>query len=85
MKAVTGRCFAIIWLLVSTLAVAKAFTYFIEYNIDKRNRNTEKWILEKKLTLYDLLSANLDNDGSIRYATLSYSTVPNHAIRVISS
>ncbi|XP_027938614.1 two-pore potassium channel 3-like [Vigna unguiculata] len=66
MKTVGGRCFAIIWLLVSTLAVAKAFTYFTEYNIEERNRNMEKWILHKKLRLSDLLSADLDNDGSIR-------------------
>ncbi|XWS30108.1 hypothetical protein CRYUN_Cryun24cG0089800 [Craigia yunnanensis] len=64
---VTGRCFAILWLLVSTLAVARAFLYLTELRIDKRNRKIAKWVLQKKLTLGDLVAADLDNDGSIRY------------------
>lgn len=63
----TGRCFAIIWLLVSTLAVARAFLYLTELRIEKRNRRIAKWVLQKKLTLGDLVAADLDNDGSIRY------------------
>ncbi|XP_020535574.1 two-pore potassium channel 3 isoform X2 [Jatropha curcas] len=62
---VTGRCFAIIWLLISTLAVARAFLYLAELRIDKRNRRIAKWILQKKITLGDLVAADLDNDGSI--------------------
>ncbi|GKV24885.1 hypothetical protein SLEP1_g34428 [Rubroshorea leprosula] len=64
-KTVTGRCFAIIWLLVSTLAVARAFLYLAELRIDKRNRRIAKWVLQKKMTLGDLVAADLDNDGSI--------------------
>ena len=64
---VTGRCFAILWLLVSTLAVARAFLYLTELRIDKRNRKIAKWVLQKKMTLGDLVAADLDNDGSIRY------------------
>ncbi|XP_042494754.1 two-pore potassium channel 3-like [Macadamia integrifolia] len=64
---VKGRCFAIIWLLVSTLAVARAFLYLTELRIDKRNRKIAKWVLQKKITLGDLVAADLDNDGSIRY------------------
>ncbi|KAJ6306731.1 hypothetical protein OIU78_021944 [Salix suchowensis] len=63
---VTGRCFAIIWLLVSTLAVARAFLYLTELRIDRRNRRIAKWVLQKKMTLSDLVAADLDNDGSIR-------------------
>lgn len=63
----TGRCFAIIWLLVSTLAVARAFLYLTELRIEKRNRRIAKWVLQKKMTLGDLVAAGLDNDGSIRY------------------
>lgn len=62
---VTGRCFAIIWLLVSTLAVARAFLYLAELRIDRRNRRIAKWVLQKKMTLGDLVAADLDNDGSI--------------------
>lgn len=65
---VMGRCFAIVWLLVSTLAVARAFLYLMELRIDKRNRTIAKWVLQKKMTLGDLVAADLDHDGSIRYA-----------------
>lgn len=67
-RTVTGRCFAIIWLLVSTLAVTRAFIYLTEYSIHKRNRMMAKWVLQKKITISDLAAADLDNDGSIRYA-----------------
>ncbi|KAI4308096.1 hypothetical protein L6164_031205 [Bauhinia variegata] len=63
-----GRCFAIIWLLVSTLAVARAFLYLTEHSVDKRNRIMAKWILQRKITLSDLVAADLDNDGSISKA-----------------
>ncbi|KAL3754818.1 hypothetical protein ACJRO7_001987 [Eucalyptus globulus] len=63
-----GRCFAIIWLLVSTLAVARAFLYLTELRIDRRNRRIAKWVLQKKMTLGDLVAADLDNDGSISKA-----------------
>ncbi|XP_065852190.1 two-pore potassium channel 3-like isoform X2 [Euphorbia lathyris] len=63
----TGRCFAIIWLLISTLAVARAFLYLAELRIDKRNRRIANWVLHRKITLGDLVAADLDNDGSIRY------------------
>lgn len=63
-----GRCFAIIWLLVSTLAVTRAFLYLTELRIDKRNRRIAKWVLQRKMTLGDLVAADLDNDGSISKA-----------------
>ncbi|XP_038680628.1 two-pore potassium channel 3-like isoform X2 [Tripterygium wilfordii] len=61
----TGRCFAIIWLLVSTLAVARAFLYLAELRSDRRNRRIAQWVLQKKMTLGDLVAADLDNDGCI--------------------
>ncbi|KAF8413609.1 hypothetical protein HHK36_001601 [Tetracentron sinense] len=70
-KTLKGRCFAIVWLLVSTLAVARAFLYLTELRIDKRNRNIAKWVLQKKMTLGDLVAADLDNDGSIRRFRMS--------------
>lgn len=67
-KTANGRCFATVWLLVSTFAVAKAFLYLTELRIDKRNRIFAKLVLQKKMTLGDLVAADLDNDGSIRYS-----------------
>ncbi|KAK8533828.1 hypothetical protein V6N13_028484 [Hibiscus sabdariffa] len=64
-STITGRCFAVLWLLVSTLAVARAFLYLTELRIEKRNRKIAKWVLQKKMTLGDLVAADLDNDGSI--------------------
>ncbi|XP_077227693.1 two-pore potassium channel 3-like isoform X1 [Tasmannia lanceolata] len=64
-KTVNGRLFATAWLLVSTLAVARAFLYLTELRIDKRNRSIAKWVLQKKMTVGDLVAADLDNDGSI--------------------
>ncbi|XP_039035478.1 two-pore potassium channel 3-like isoform X2 [Hibiscus syriacus] len=65
-ETLTGRCFAVVWLLVSTLAVARACLYLTELRIEKRNRIILKWVLQKKMTLGDLVAADLDNDGSIR-------------------
>lgn len=62
-----GRCFAIVWLLVSTLAVARAFLYLTELRIDTRNRKIAKWVRQRKMTLGDVVAADLDHDGSIRY------------------
>ncbi|KAL5582576.1 hypothetical protein UlMin_015018 [Ulmus minor] len=64
-STLTGRCFAIIWLLVSTLAVARSFLYLTEFRIDKRNRRIANWVLQKKVTVGDLIAADLDNDGCI--------------------
>ncbi|XP_021735296.1 two-pore potassium channel 3-like [Chenopodium quinoa] len=67
-KTVGGRCFAIIWLLASTLAVAKAFLYLTEYRLEKRNRRMAKDVLKKRMTLGDLMEADIDHDGSISKA-----------------
>ncbi|XP_062009035.1 two-pore potassium channel 3-like [Rosa rugosa] len=64
-NTIGGRCFAVVWLLVSTFAVARAFLYLTEMRIDKRNRKIAKWVLQKEVTLRDLLAADLDNDGCI--------------------
>ncbi|KAF3444986.1 hypothetical protein FNV43_RR14679 [Rhamnella rubrinervis] len=62
---IRGRCFAIVWLLISTFAVARAFLYLTEFRIDKRNRRIASWVLQKEVTLGDLVAADLDNDGCI--------------------
>ncbi|KAL2938826.1 Two-pore potassium channel 3, partial [Bienertia sinuspersici] len=69
-KTSGGRCFAVIWLLASTLAVAKAFLYLTEYRLEKRNRRMAKDALHKKLTLGDLVAADMDHDGSISSSTV---------------
>uniref|UniRef100_A0A2P2JAN4 Calcium-activated outward-rectifying potassium channel n=1 Tax=Rhizophora mucronata TaxID=61149 RepID=A0A2P2JAN4_RHIMU len=61
----TGRCFAIVWLLVSTLAVARAFLYLTELRIYRRNRIIAKWVLQRKITMGDLIAADINRDGSI--------------------
>ncbi|KAG9447567.1 hypothetical protein H6P81_013695 [Aristolochia fimbriata] len=70
-RTLKGRLFATVWLLVSTLAVARAFLYLAELRIEKRNRGIAKWVLHRKMTLGDLVAADLDNDGSIRWNDIS--------------
>ncbi|KDP28334.1 hypothetical protein JCGZ_14105 [Jatropha curcas] len=64
-KTLTGRLFAAIWLLVSTLAVARAFLYLTEARIDKRHRRITEWVLHRDITVEDLLAADLNNTGFI--------------------
>lgn len=66
-KTLYGRVFASVWLLVSTLAVARAFLFLAEARIDKRHRRIVKWILHRDLTVDDLLAADLNRNGFIRY------------------
>lgn len=64
-KTMAGRLFASVWLLVSTLAVARSFLYLAEARIDKRHRLIAKLVLEKEMTIGDLLAADFDNDGCV--------------------
>ncbi|XP_057461741.1 two-pore potassium channel 5 isoform X1 [Actinidia eriantha] len=65
-KTLTGRLLAAIWLLFSTLAVARAFLYLAEARIDKRHRRITKWVLHREITIDDLLAADINNNGFIR-------------------
>ncbi|PIA60719.1 hypothetical protein AQUCO_00300322v1 [Aquilegia coerulea] len=65
-KTLPGRLFAAIWLLFSTLAVARAFLYLAEARIDKRHRHIMKWVLQRDITVEDLLAADVNNNGFIR-------------------
>ncbi|KAJ6853749.1 two pore potassium channel c-like [Iris pallida] len=65
-KTLPGRVFASFWLLVSTLAVARAFLFLAEARIDKRHRRMAKWVLQRDLTVEDLFAANLNHNGFIR-------------------
>ncbi|CAD6237257.1 unnamed protein product [Miscanthus lutarioriparius] len=59
-----GRLTATVCLLVSTLAVAKAFLFLTDLRMDKRNRRTTKWILQKKMDNEPLVG-DLDNDPAV--------------------
>ncbi|CAA6671297.1 unnamed protein product [Spirodela intermedia] len=75
-KTVGGRIFAVVWLLVSTLAVARAFLYLVELRFDRRSPGVAQWFLRKKMTFRDLVAADLNNDGVIRNTFYIYSCVP---------
>ncbi|XP_077227694.1 two-pore potassium channel 3-like isoform X2 [Tasmannia lanceolata] len=62
-KSLSGRVFASIWLLVSTLAVARAFLYLTEARVDKRHRMIAKWVLRRDMTVSKFLAADIDNNG----------------------
>ncbi|XP_021803472.1 two-pore potassium channel 5 isoform X2 [Prunus avium] len=64
-KTIQGRLFAAVWLLFSTLAVARAFMYLAEARVDKRHRRIIKWVLDRDITVQDLLAANINNHGFI--------------------
>ncbi|KAK9706916.1 hypothetical protein RND81_07G160300 [Saponaria officinalis] len=64
-KSLNGRIFASVWLLVSTLAVARAFLYLAEARVDKRHRRLAKWVLGQDLTVSQFLAADMDNNGFV--------------------
>ncbi|GFP94899.1 two pore potassium channel c [Phtheirospermum japonicum] len=56
-NSLAGRVFASVWLLVSTLAVARAFLYLAEARVDKRHRMMAKWVLSRDMTVEGFLEA----------------------------
>ncbi|GMI85971.1 tandem-pore K+ channel 3, CA2+ ACTIVATED OUTWARD RECTIFYING K+ CHANNEL 6 [Hibiscus trionum] len=64
-KTMSGRIFAAVWLLVSTLAVARAFLYLAEARVDKRHRRMAKWVLGQDMTVSEFLAADIDNNGFV--------------------
>ncbi|KAG8389624.1 hypothetical protein BUALT_Bualt02G0248400 [Buddleja alternifolia] len=64
-KTLPGRLFASMWLLFSTLAVARAFLYLAEARIDKRHRKITNWVLHRDITVDDLFAADINNNGFI--------------------
>ncbi|XP_061366215.1 two-pore potassium channel 5-like isoform X1 [Gastrolobium bilobum] len=64
-KTLPGRLFAAIWLLFSTLMVARAFLYLAEARIDRRHRRMAKKVLHRQITVDDLLTADINNNGFI--------------------
>ncbi|XP_010522852.1 PREDICTED: two-pore potassium channel 5 isoform X2 [Tarenaya hassleriana] len=69
-KTLEGRLFAAIWLLVSTLAVARAFLYLAEARIDRRHRKAVKLALHRDITVEDLLAADTYQHGFISRSML---------------
>ncbi|CAK9877579.1 unnamed protein product [Sphagnum jensenii] len=67
-KSFTGRLFAAVWLLFSTLAVARCFLYLTEARVEKRHRAIAKWVLRRQFSVGDLIKADLDHDGCISKA-----------------
>ncbi|KAL0321342.1 UNVERIFIED_CONTAM: Two-pore potassium channel 3 [Sesamum radiatum] len=64
-NSLAGRIFASIWLLVSTLAVARAFLYLAEARVDRRHRRMAKWVLGQNMTVAQFLAADIDNNGFV--------------------
>lgn len=60
-----GRIFASVWLLVSTLAVARAFLYLAEARVDRRHRRMAKYVLGQDMTISQFLAADIDNNGFV--------------------
>ncbi|KAL3615169.1 hypothetical protein CASFOL_040830 [Castilleja foliolosa] len=67
-NSLAGRVFASVWLLVSTLAVARAFLYLAEARVDKRHRMMAKWVLSRDMTVEGFLATDTDNNGFVSKA-----------------
>ncbi|CAE6216051.1 unnamed protein product [Arabidopsis arenosa] len=61
-----GTLLAAIWLLVSTLAIARAFFNLAEARVDKRNRERAKKVLGETMTISEFFAADIDNNGCLR-------------------
>lgn len=67
-KTATGRLFAAIWILTSTVCVAQFFLYVAEMRTFSRQLELAHWVLHRKTTLTDLQAADLDGDGAVSAA-----------------
>lgn len=65
-QTMNGRLFAAVWLLFSTLGVARAFLFLAEARVHSRHRHLAKRVLRRKMTTNDLMAMDLDNDGHVR-------------------
>lgn len=46
--------------------MARAFLYLAEARIDKRHRRITNWVLQREITIEDLLAADINNNGFIK-------------------
>lgn len=60
-----GRVFAVFWILTSTIFLAQFFLYVAELNTENRQKSLAKWVLNRKVTNFDLEAADLDDDGVV--------------------
>ncbi|KAG2302188.1 hypothetical protein Bca4012_060506 [Brassica carinata] len=67
-KTLPGRLLAAVWLLVSTLAVARAFLYLAEARVDKRNRERAKRVLGENMSVSQFFAADIDHNGCVSKA-----------------
>ncbi|PIN23604.1 hypothetical protein CDL12_03676 [Handroanthus impetiginosus] len=64
-SSLTGRIFGSIWLLLSTLSVARAFLYLAEARVEKQHGRMVEWLLGQDMTVAEFLAADIDNDGFV--------------------
>ncbi|KFK40536.1 hypothetical protein AALP_AA2G008500 [Arabis alpina] len=67
-KTLEGRLFAVVWLLLSTLAVVRVFLLLAELRMDRWNRRAVKSALNREITVEDLLAADTNQHGFISKA-----------------
>ncbi|CAD5334125.1 unnamed protein product [Arabidopsis thaliana] len=67
-NTLAGRLLAAMWLLVSTLAVARAILFLAESRVDKRNRERAKKVLGESMSISQFLDADIDCNGCVRYS-----------------
>lgn len=65
-KTATGRLFAAIWILASTICAAQFFLYLSEVHTEHRQRRLARWVLSRKPTKVDLQNADFDKDQFVR-------------------
>ncbi|XP_047975630.1 two-pore potassium channel 3-like [Salvia hispanica] len=64
-KSLPRRLFASVWLLVSTLAVARAFLCLTELRVERQHRRMAQWVLGQDMTFAQFLDADIDNKGFV--------------------
>ncbi|CAN8241420.1 unnamed protein product [Cochlearia groenlandica] len=67
-QTVPGRLLGAIWLLVSTLAIARAFLYLAEARVDNRNRERAKRALGENMSVSEFFAADIDHNGCVSKA-----------------
>ncbi|OWM81356.1 hypothetical protein CDL15_Pgr007394 [Punica granatum] len=67
-STISGRVFAVFWIITSTICLAQFFFYVAELNTENRQRALTKWVLCRRMTNVDLEAADLDEDGVVSAA-----------------
>ncbi|XP_022925343.1 two-pore potassium channel 1-like isoform X1 [Cucurbita moschata] len=64
----TGRVFAVIWIMSSTICLAQFFLYLAELRAERRQKSLVNRVLSRDLTFSDLEEADLDHDKVVSAA-----------------